>query len=60
MNLDKKEEHKLRRLREDILNIKKTIQTADSNKKIHFAQRLRLMVDKKEEEIRKLVDRESK
>ena len=58
--MDRKIEHKIRRLREDIMNIKKTIESADSNNKIHFAQRLRLMIRKKEEEIGTLTEKDFK
>jgi hypothetical protein len=58
--MDRKIEHKIRRLREDIMNIKKTIESADSNNKIHFAQRLRLMIIKKEEEIGTLIEKDFK
>ena len=58
--MDRKIEHKIRRLREDIMDIKKTIESADSNNKIHFAQRLRLMIRKKEEEIGTLTEKDFK
>ena len=58
--MDRKIEHKIRRLREDIMDIKKTIESADSNNKIHFAQRLRLMIRKKEEEIGTLIKKDFK
>ena len=47
--------NKIRRLNEDIKQVKESIERAEFAKKTHFANRLKMILRDKEEKIKKLI-----
>ena len=49
-------QNRLHKLKVEIMNLEEAVQTAEKNNKPHFANRLRLMIQKKIEKITSLTE----
>ena len=56
MNAYKKIQNRLHKIKVEIMEIEEAIEKAENEKKPHFANRLRMMIQKKLEKINSLVE----